>query len=86
MCYVMQSMTRTSQQECGGILEVHSSNTLRSLEPFDFIIVNRQEKSRGLLSQAFAGVLNYLLCRRSALKILQHMSERSEFVLQNLWF
>ena len=36
--------------------------------------------------KAFAGVLNYLLCRISALKILQHMSERSEFVLQNLWF
>ena len=36
--------------------------------------------------KAFAGVLNYLLCRIFALKILQHMSERSEFVLQNLWF
>ena len=48
--------------------------------------MNRQEEQLRIVSKAFAGVLNYLLCRISALKILQHMSERSEFVLQNLWF
>ena len=47
---------------------------------------NRQEEHLRIVFKAFAGVLNYLLCRRSALKILQHMSERSEFMLQNLCF
>ena len=48
--------------------------------------INRREEKLRIVSKAFAGVLNYLLCRIAALKILQHMSERSEFVLQNLWF
>ena len=64
---------------------------VRKIIPMAFLnnfrqTINRREEKLRIVSKAFAGVLNYLLCRIAALKILQHMSERSEFVLQNLWF